>query len=122
MITLRVYKGKSGDNEILLKQKLNGVLTTTDLSDTTEVKIVDEAGAFSISSEDEDVTINWNTGTKGKIVLTLGLSENLIEGTHTCWLEIYDVANENGIPWEKFILDVIDYTDNATENTPEDVA
>ena len=97
MTTENVYDGH--DNTIDLLLKADGA--AEDLSSVTRMTL--EVGSNTVDSDVSGDAFDWDTGTTGKVILTLG-AEGLTEGTYRATLTVYDADNANGIVWGTFIL------------------
>ena len=97
MATERTYAGHDNTIDLLLKADGSAV----DLSSVTRMTL--EVAGSTIDSEVSGSAFDWDTGTTGKVILTLG-AESLTEGTWQATLTVYDPDNENGIVWGTFNL------------------
>lgn len=90
--TETVYLGY--DNTIDLILKADGV--AVDLSSVTRITL-DFDGTIVDSDVSADA-FDWNTGTTGKISLSLG-QETISVGTYNVQLVVYDPDNTHGVVW-----------------------
>ncbi len=94
-----VYTGR--DNTVDLLLKADGV--AVDLSTVTRMLVADVDGAFSVDSSTSPGAFDWNPGSTGKLVITLG-DESIPVGKYKCQLIVYDPTNPDGVVWGKVIL------------------
>lgn len=97
MTTENVYDGH--DNTIDLLLKADDV--AQDLS--AVIRMALEVGDDIVDSDVSGDAFDWNTGTTGKVILSLG-GESLSVGAYRATLTVYDPDNTNGIVWGTFKL------------------
>jgi len=98
-ITEFVYNDRDNTNDLLLLA--DG--SAQDLSAVTRMQIADKNGTFVIDSASSPDAFDWDTGTTGKLVLTLG-HEDVADGAYACRLIVYDPTNDDGIVWGDVLL------------------
>ena len=104
MITEYVINNR--DNTIDLLFKANSIVQA--LNSVTKVELVDEDGNVdTISSADHPSWFDWDTGTIGKMIVSLGAAE-LTAGKYIFKVVLYDASNTNGIEWDKIFVEVCD--------------
>ena len=94
-----VYNDRNNTVDLLLKA--DG--TAQALDTITRMLVVDQAGTFTIDSDVSPDAFDWDPGTTGKVLLSLG-DESVVAGAYECWLILYDPTNTDGIVWGGFIL------------------
>lgn len=99
-ITEQIYLDR--DNVIDLLLKADG--EAQDLSAVTRMVLLEDGEEFTIDSDEAAGVFDWETGTTGKITLTLGAQDDIEEGTYKVWLIVYDPSNTNGIVWDSFFI------------------
>ena len=103
-IVERVYNGR--DNTIDLILTADGEVV--DLSSVQKMVVEDKAGGFSeIDSDSAPAAFDWNTGTPGKVVLSLGAA-NVPAGNYNCRIVVFDATTPDGIVWDDLTIAFFD--------------
>ena len=91
------------DNTVDLLLKADG--EAQDLSSVTRMRLVDAGGVFDIDSDTDLSAFDWDTGTTGKVILSLG-AQTIAASRYACKLIVYDPTNDDGIVWGRLVLEV----------------
>lgn len=110
MITETIYLSRDNQIDLLLKSDSSGSLAAQDLSSVTRMvlQIGTSADPDSEATVDSDVdadAFGWDTGTTGKVILSLG-DQEISAGTYLARLIVYDPTYTDGIVWDHFRLAV----------------
>jgi len=92
-----VYNGHDNTIDLLLKADGEPV----DLSSVTRMTL--KAGDVMVDSDTSPEAFDWDTGTTGKVILSLG-DQGLAEGASRARLTVYDPYNPDGVVWGEFRL------------------
>jgi len=98
-----VYNGY--DNAIEYILKVDNV--AQDISELTQVKLIEEDEEFTIDSDVSADAFAWDSETTGLLQMKLG-HEDVGAGVYNCWLVVYDLSNPNGIVWGSLVLEFVD--------------
>ena len=93
------------DNTLDFILKSDG--TAQDLSELTQVKLIDVKGTFEVDSAVSLSAFDWSSLTTGKLIMKLG-HESIPEGVYTCWLVVYDLDYVEGLVWGTVDLRFVD--------------
>jgi hypothetical protein len=94
----KVYLGHDNSVDLLLKAGGSAV----DLSSVTRM-VLELSDGTSFDSDTDAGVFDWDTGTTGKLIISLG-GETIDAGTYHATLIVYDPTNPNGIVWGRFNL------------------
>lgn len=108
MITETVYSSRGNKIDLLLKSDSSGSMAAQDLSSVTRMVLqvgtsVDPDSEATVDSDVDADAFDWDTGTTGKVILSLG-DQEITAGTYLARLIVYDPTYTSGVVWDHFQL------------------